>query len=255
MERKIKLIIEYDGTDFAGWQSQKNARTVQDVLTDAMKKLFQQNLRCVGAGRTDSGVHAEGQVVHFVATKNLSPERIVKGLNSYLPEDVSVLSAEEVPMEFHARRNAIQRWYRYRILNRQTPPAIERRFVAYIPYKLNLELIKKATKILEGKHNFSAFRNIGCTATRTILHLEPIDLTIDGDYIALDFKCRSFLYNMVRIIVGLLIEIGRKKLPLSIIEEMFETGVRSAHIPTAPPQGLTLMSVLYSSDASNKKIK
>lgn len=255
MERKIKLVIEYDGTDFAGWQSQNNARSVQDVIEDAIYKLLKEKIRCYGAGRTDAGVHAKGQTAHFTTISKIPGYKFRDGINAYLPEDIAIVSSEEVPMDFDARRSAVQRWYRYIIYNSKTRPVLSRKYVSFIPYKLDFELIKETLNFLRGEHDFTAFRGVGCTAKRTVLNLETAEMTIDNNNIIFDFKCRSFLYNMVRIMVGALIEIGRGKIPISVIEEMFRTKTRPVNILTASPEGLTLMGVLYPSDFAKKKIK
>lgn len=255
MERRIKLTIEYDGTNYAGWQHQDNAVSIQDVLESALTKLLNGKIVCFGSGRTDAGVHAKGQVVHFDTTSTISLKNIVAGANSYLPEDISVVSAEIVPSAFDARRSAVLRWYRYRILYRNPRSAIDRSFAAHIPYKLDLAAMEEALALLKGQHDFAAFRKTGCTATRTQLNLEYVKIFVDGDVISIDLKCRSFLYNMVRIIVGLLLEIGRGKLPMSTIEEMFNAKTCPMNIPTAPAKGLTLMAVSYPSYAEKLKIK
>ncbi len=255
MQQKIKITIEYDGTNFAGWQSQKNARSVQDVIESALKKLFGDDIRCYGGGRTDSGVHALGQTAHFIPTKNIPLSNIVSGINSYLPDDVAIISAEDVPKDFDARRSAVQRWYRYYIYNKKTRPVLNRNYITHIPYKLNMNEISKALDLLKGEHDFIAFRSVGCTAKRTILTLEEAGIHQEEDFLIFDFKCRSFLYNMVRIIVGLLIEIGRGKIPKSVILDMFNLKSRTVNIPVASPTGLILMSILYPSDFTKKKIK
>lgn len=244
--RNVKIIIEYDGTNYSGWQRQKNAKTVQEELEAALFTLFNIDIKVIGSGRTDAGVHSLGQVANLFTKSSLPLHSIVKGANANLPRDIRVVSAEEVPQNFNARRNAVLRHYRYQIINRSVAPAILRNYFAHVPYKLDILKMEKAYKKLKGEHNFQAFRSSLCTAKRTVLTLEEITIKQENEKIYIDFKCRSFLHNMVRIIAGLLIEIGRGKIPTKVVDEMLKTGSRPNNVPTAPPQGLFLVSVEYS---------
>lgn len=254
-ERNIKIILEYDGTEYSGWQRQKNARTVQEECEKALSKVAQGTITLTGSGRTDSGVHALGQVANFFTRSTLDPPSLMRGANSLLPEDVRIIDAEEVGREFNARRDAVLRWYQYRIINRKIAPALYRRYYTHVPYRLDLHKMRAAARKLEGTHDFRAFRSILCTAKRTSLTLEAIAIFTEADRILLDFRCRSFLHNMVRIITGAFIEIARGKIPMKTLDEMLATGIRPDNIPTASPEGLFLMSVVYPDTVAEKSRK
>ncbi|MCD6384861.1 tRNA pseudouridine(38-40) synthase TruA [Candidatus Sumerlaeota bacterium] len=245
--RTLKIVVEYEGTRYAGWQRQKNALTIQQVLEEALGRVLQEQINLTGAGRTDAGVHATGQVAHFKTSSALPLTNILNGANSLLPEDVAILSIEEVDDSFNARRNARLRWYRYQIINRKVPIALFRQYYWHIPYQLNLERMERIAEMLRGTHDFRAFRSQLCSARRTVLTMKELSISRNEDTILIDFKCRSFLHNMVRIIVGLMVAVGRGKLPVRVCEEMLLSGKRNPEVPTAPAQGLILMKVFYSS--------
>jgi len=245
IKKNIKLIIEYDGTNFCGWQSQKKDRNVQDVISEAIKRVVQHKVKLIGSGRTDSGVHALGQVANFKTNSELPLESIVLGTNANLPNDVVIKSAEIVPEDFNARFDAKLRWYRYVILNRRTGEAILRYYHTHIPYKLNVNAMRKATKYLVGEHNFTGFRSIHCSAKSSVRTITEATLKKERDYIILDIKANAFLHSMVRIIIGTLIEIGRGKFSPERIKEILDKQDRKLAGPTAPAQGLTLMAVYY----------
>lgn len=246
-QRTIKIVVEYEGTRYAGWQRQKNALTVQQVIETALGKVLQERVKITGAGRTDAGVHAAGQVAHFKTSSSLPLKNIMNGANSLLPEDIAILGIEEVPENFDARRNARLRWYRYQIINRKAPVALYRRYYWHIPFELNLDRMQKVAELLRGTHDFRAFRSSLCSARRTVLTMKEISISKNEDVILIDLKCRSFLHNMVRIIVGLMVAVGEGRLPIKVCEEMLTTGERNPRVPTAPARGLILMKVYYSS--------
>jgi tRNA pseudouridine38-40 synthase len=243
--RKLKLTLEYEGTRYGGWQRQKNAPSIQQEVETALARVIQENVRLVGAGRTDAGVHALGQVAHFVTKSKLALLQIQRGANRYLPDDIVIRSAEEVAAEFHARHSAVRRWYRYQIINRHERPVLYRNYYTFVPYRLDTRLMQAGCELLSGEHDFAAFRSQQCTARRTRLNLD-VSMNRIGDVLLLDFRCRSFLHNMVRILVGALVELGRGKISLPDISKMLERKERFLAIPTMPAQGLTLMSVDYS---------
>ncbi len=244
--RNIRLIIEYDGTDYFGWQIQKRKPTVQGEITEALKKILQEKVRLVGAARTDSGVHALGQVANFkTINEKLTAESLIKALNSVLPSDIVIKELRVVPDSFHARYSACSKIYRYRILNQSFPSALERSFSWHIPEFLDWKKIKEASQYLVGKHDFSPFslrssgrKNTQCTVRdfriRKVKNLYVFQ--IEGDY---------FLYRMVRRIVGALIEVGRGKLEPEHIKMLFHKKGPMLRARTAPARGLFLMKVKY----------
>ena len=245
IKKNIKLIIEYDGTNFCGWQSQKRDRNVQDVVSEAIEKVIQHKVKLIGSGRTDSGVHSLGQVANFKTNSKLPLESIVLGANANLPDDVVIKSAEFVPDNFNARFDAKLRWYRYVILNRRIGEAVSRYYHTHIPYKLNTKAMRKAVKYLVGEHNFAGFRSIHCSAKSTVRTVTEAKLKKEKDYIIFDIKANAYLHSMVRIIVGTLIEVGKGKHKPERINEILEKKDRKLAGPTAPAQGLALMAVYY----------
>ena len=245
--RKIALSIEYDGTDFLGWQRQAKGRTVQQTLEEALEDLTGERVRLIAAGRTDAGVHARGQVVHFTTSRAWPAEVFVKALHPRLPDDVGVKDAWETPPGFDARRGANLRVYSYRLWNRRLPPVIERRLWAHYPERLDFDLIREASARLVGEHDFAGFRSSQCRAKRTRLNLERLDWkeSEPGLWI-METACRSFLHHMVRVIAGTLIEVGRGAMRLETIDRILETGDRTLAGRTAKPEGLTLERVEYS---------
>ena len=247
--RPFRLVVEYDGTAYAGWQRQANAPTVQQALEEALERVAGHPVRCPGAGRTDAGVHARGQVARVdVSAPRVDAEALRRGGNTYLPEDVRIVSAEPCDEAFDPRRDARSRWYRYSILARPSPPAIGRQGLLHVPQPMDWTAVESALERLGGEHDFSAFRSSACTATRTRLTVTRAQHVDDHPEHHLDFECRSFLHNMVRLMVGLLVEIGRGKHPPDAVTKMLESGDRTTRFRTAPPHGLTLMRVDYCSD-------
>jgi tRNA pseudouridine38-40 synthase len=248
MSDRIKAIVEYDGTDFCGWQRQAGPVSIQECIESALEKLFQSKIQVTAAGRTDAGAHALGQVISFINPSAIPLYKILKGANTHLPESIRIVEIEKVPASFNPRGDTILRWYRYCVINRSPAPVWARRFVTHIPYTLDLEILREAMSLFLGTKNFAAFRSIDCEAKRTDLTLKKFQLTRRGALLMFDFECRSFLQNMVRILMGAVMEAARGKIPLSLIGEMLETGKRNPVIPTLPASGLTLMRVYYPGD-------
>ncbi|RKY00330.1 tRNA pseudouridine(38-40) synthase TruA [Candidatus Poribacteria bacterium] len=246
MPRNIKLVIEYDGTDFKGWQIQPGLRTVQGVIQDAIKQLTGEDVRLKAAGRTDSGVHAICQVANFFTESKMSTEEMHRALNAILPGDVAIISVEEVDEKFDARYSAISRRYRYTILNRNYPSAIMRNFVYFYPEPLDAELMNKAIKVLEGTHDFSSFRRSGDerSPTRTVIEAK---CWREGDLVRVEIEAKSFLRGMVRAIVGTLLMLNKEKPedPAARMKEILDARDRSAAGPSVPPHGLCLIKVRY----------
>lgn len=242
-----KLIISYDGTDFYGWQRQKEFRTVQQELEEVLLKLSGGTvIRCHASGRTDTGVHAEGQVVHFHSELKLKPDKLQLALNSLLPDDMAILSVEEVPDAFDASRSAKRKMYRYVIFDHRVPDVFVRRYAWHYPqHRLDEKLMQQGAEALLGTHDFRCFETEWPnrkTSVRTITHLEV--RRVDR-FLWIDVEANGFLYNMVRSITGTLMNVGRGYWPASQVKEILEAGQRTMAGPTAPPQGLFLMRVTY----------
>jgi len=242
---KIKLTLEYDGTDFVGWQVQPNGRTVQEELEKALRVLLGHDVRVVGAGRTDSGVHATGQVASFFAERRLPKSAYLKGLNGILPPDVAAVDMEEVPDEFCARRWASGKRYVYRISNRPVRSPLRRRTHWQIFPPLDVAAMREAAKHFVGRHDFAAFRASDCTAPTTVRELFRLDLLQQGDEIAFVFEATAFLKQMVRNIVGTLVEVGLGKRPPDDPVRILASRDRRLAGETAPAHGLTLERVWY----------
>jgi tRNA pseudouridine38-40 synthase len=242
----LKLILEYDGTDFVGWQVQPNGRSVQAVVEEALRKLLDTRVNVAAAGRTDSGVHAEGQVASFVTDRHLPLKAYVQGLNSELPDDVSVVSAEEVPVEFDPRRWALGKRYRYRISNRPARSALWRRTHWQVFQPLDFPAMVEAAAHLIGKHDFSAFRASDCEATNPVREVRNVMVHLgERGAIEIEVEGTAFLKHMVRNFAGALVEVGRRKRPAGWIAEVLASKDRTLAGPTAPAHGLTLVEVLY----------
>lgn len=243
LERNIKLIVEYDGTDFHGWQIQPGRRTVQGVLEEKLRTLLQEAVRPIGAGRTDAGVHAVGQVAHVRTHTGLSSDRIRHDLNSLLPEDIAVRDVEDVPLDFHARFDARSRRYRYCISRCRR--AIGRKYSWYVSYNMDVERIREASSILLGRHDFTSF----CVATsrpdRPFCTVTECQWTEEEEQIRLDITADRFLHSMVRVIVGTMVDVGRGRRSVEDVEAILRAKDRSQAGATAPAQGLCLMEVRY----------
>jgi tRNA pseudouridine38-40 synthase len=256
MIRNIKLIIEYDGTAFCGWQTQaasaaiKEQRTVQNEIEKILKKLFKHKITLIGSGRTDSGVHALGQVANFKAQSAMPVERIRRALNANLPEDISVIKAEDVPEDFHARYSVKSKTYRYTILNRQGRCALQRNFVLHYPHKLNLRIMRDEAKALVGRHDFKSFsaspaKEQKLKKINTVRTIKRFVITKKGDFLICDIEANGFLYRMVRNMVGTLLEIGSGKLKKGSIKHILAQKDRNSAGATAKPKGLALLEVHY----------
>jgi len=243
--RTILLILEYDGTDFAGWQLQPNGRSVQGEVEAALEKLLGEFVRVQSAGRTDAGVHARAMPVHFRTARDLPLSAFRDGLNCLLPDDVAVREAREMPTGFHARFQAAGKWYRYTLDRRTVRSPLAGRNSWLVRGMLDLTRMREAARLLTGEYDFGAFRSSGCAARETVRSLESVELCEDGDFLHIDVRGSGFLRNMVRLMVGTLVEIGKGKRPVDDIPRLLarEPGVRAG--VNAPPQGLCLMEVYY----------
>lgn len=244
--RNLRLDICYDGTRYRGWQRLPGSAemTIQGKLEQTLSRILSEPVEIIGSGRTDAGVHAMGQVANFHCENPMEPERILEELRRYLPEDIGVYSCELVPPRFHARLNAKSKTYCYRIWNSQAPCVFQRRYVARYPEKLDLEVMRHAAALLIGRHDFSAFCANRKMKKSTVREITRLELVCAGDEIQLTVTGDGFLYNMVRILAGTLIEVGRgERLPESI-PELFGAKREAAGF-LAYPQGLCLMEVTY----------
>ncbi len=242
---RIALQIEYDGSRYAGWQYQSHSPSIQALVETALGHVAAQPVRVIASGRTDAGVHALGQVVHF-DTSVERPERAwVQGTNTYLPEDVRVLWARQVAPGFHARNQALARWYRYRILNRPVASALLRGRVTWWSYPLDVEQMQAAAAWLVGEHDFSSFRGAYCQSKSPFRRVYLLDVTRVGEEVWVDIIANAFLHNMVRNIAGVLIAIGSGRQLPAWAGEVLAARDRRAGGVTAPPDGLYLAGVCY----------
>jgi len=241
-----KLTIEYDGTGFCGWQKQPHGLSVQQVLEEAVRKFSGEKPSLQVAGRTDAGVHARGQVAHFDLERPTCPEEILGALNFHVkPHRVAVLKAEAVPGDFHARFSALARIYKYTIVNRRAPLAIDANFAWHVSLPFDLEPVCKAASLLAGKHDFSTFRAHNCQAQSPVKTLDFMEVERCGDNIVFTTGARSFLYHQVRNMVGSLVMVGTGRWSVDDFAAAFAAADRTRGGPTAPPQGLCFWKVEY----------
>ena len=252
---RIALGVEYDGSPFFGWQSQADGLTVQDMLQQALRRIAgEQNagehdssgpISVIAAGRTDTGVHAIEQVVHFDTVVERPLSAWVRGVNALLPESIAVRWAHPVPDEFHARFSAHGRSYRYLLLNRAVRPAINARRTGWFHAPLDIDAMQAAALYLLGRHDFSAFRAAQCQAKSPVRHLQQLDIQRHGELLVFDLSADAFLHHMVRNIVGCLVYVGKGKHPPSWLADVLAGRERSLAAPTFSPDGLYLRRITY----------
>ncbi|MDF2592857.1 MAG: tRNA pseudouridine synthase [Clostridia bacterium] len=245
--RNINLIIEYDGTNYCGWQSQKNANSIQETIQTAIEKITGSRPNLYGSGRTDKGVHAFGQTANFFIESKVNAEKFAYNLNSVLPKDIVIKTSCEVDMDFHARYSAVGKEYSYLILNSKQPSALYRNLAYHINYceKLNVNEMIVASQAFMGTHDFRGFMAKGSSIKDTIRTIEEVKITQDGDFLKLTFRGNGFLYNMVRIISGTLLFVGVGKINSKDISNIIESKNRLRAGMTLPAHGLYLEKVLY----------
>ncbi len=241
----IKIVLEYDGTNFAGWQQQAHGRTVEAELKRALREITGKDHVIYGAGRTDAGAHAKGQVANFHTDGRISPPRLMAALNAKLPEDVAVVSAEMSTDDFHARFSARWRRYRYRYLDRTARPALERGRCWHVRGPLDVDAMSKAAKALVGKHDWTSFCSASEPADARVRAMRFAHVRRQGDFVELELVAEGFLRGMVRSIAGALAEVGRGVRPPEWVGEVLRARDRRIAARTAPAGGLTLMEVVY----------
>ena len=243
--QNIKLIISYDGTNYHGWQRQENAITIQEVIEKACSKLFSENITIRGAGRTDTGVHALGQCATLMVDTSIPLERLPLALNRILPPDIVITHAEKVSMDFHPQYSAKSKTYRYQIMNGKYPVPQMRHYAHFVYQPLNHQWMDQAAKHFVGTHDFTTFCSAGTDKVMKERTIYSASVARDGDMIAFEICGNGFLYNMVRIMVGTLIQVGKgKKSPNSIPDIILSKNRKSAGM-TAPPHGLTMYNIEY----------
>lgn len=241
--RNIKLKIEYDGTNYVGWQIQPNGRSVQMEIENCLKKILQEEVTLIGAGRTDSGVHAKGQVANFRLDKDIDLSKLHAGLNALLPEDIKIVSIQEVPMDFHSRYSARSRKYSYYIATK--PTAIFRNFSWFVKYELNYESLKKCSEIILGIHNFEGF----CKLDESNKHYQSNVIiskwSFKRNFLRYEIEANRFLYGMVRGLVGTMVDVARSHITIQDFISILETKDRSKAGQLAPAKGLFLENINY----------
>ncbi|RLB11936.1 MAG: tRNA pseudouridine(38-40) synthase TruA [Deltaproteobacteria bacterium] len=245
MKKNIKLVIAYDGTNYHGWQVQKDKRTIQGTIEEQLRRITGENIRIIGSGRTDAGVHALNQVANFKTNSDLTPLQIKRALNSLLPEDIYVKSAECVPLKFHARYMAKSKTYEYRILNREEPDIFQRKYHWHVIPKLDIEVMKTALSLLKGTHDFSSFVSAGGATKNHVRTIYKIELYKEDDLIRIVIEANGFLRHMVRNIVGTVVQLGYGKISLDQFKDIFAACDRQAAGKKAPAKGLFLVKVTY----------
>lgn len=250
---RIRLTVEYDGTNYSGWQRQENAISVQQRLEEALHKLLRADIRVTGASRTDAGVHALGQTVHFDTDSRIPPEKYAFALNTMLPDDIRVRASVAAAPDFHARFDAKGKIYRYLIYNSPHASALLRHSHAHVMYPLDVSLMDREVQSIVGTHDFKAFAASGSVAKDTVRTIYDCRVVRAGDEVMLLVRGSGFLYNMVRILAGTAIQVGSGKLEPGAIERALEGKSRLSLGVTAPPHGLTLMRVFYEDDEAQGK--
>ncbi|MBN2453602.1 MAG: tRNA pseudouridine(38-40) synthase TruA [Candidatus Omnitrophica bacterium] len=245
--RNIKLTIRYDGTNYAGWQFQKNAVSIQETLQKAIKKVTGRKASVIASGRTDAGVHALAQTANFRTPSKIPLKNLRMALNTILSDDIVIFGAEEVSLKFNAQKDAKSKVYRYTIYNRDFMDPLLRRYAAKCFFKLDEALMRKGAKYLVGRHDFTSFRTKDKEdgSASAVRNVRRIKIARNGDIVRVEIEADGFLYNMVRNIIGTLIEVGRGKYPPQYVKEILVKKDKRSCGPTAPAKGLCLVNVRY----------
>jgi tRNA pseudouridine38-40 synthase len=245
LSRRWRIVVEYDGTDFSGWQRQIGQRTIQETLEDAIRNMTGETVFVRAAGRTDAGVHADGQVASFDLALNIPPHGLLRGLNSILPTDVALVDVAEAAPDFDARFSARGKVYRYTIWNHSVRSPRLARSAWHVRQPVDTDAVRRAAAGLVGQHDFRAFRASDCDRKTTNRIVRRLDVERQGPLITVDIEATAFLKNMVRIVVGTLVDLGRGRIPEDAPARMLAGSDRSAGGMTAPAAGLTLLRVIY----------
>lgn len=243
--RNIKLIIEYDGANYVGWQRQANGLSIQQALEESLARILGAPATLRGSGRTDAGVHARGMVAAFTTERQIPLSAFSDGMNSLLPPDIAIRDACEMPLDFDPRFDAKGKLYRYTISRAKRRAPLTRHYAWRLGTKPDPELMRRAARHFIGEHDFAAFRASGCAAKTTVRRINSLDIRYDGEFITIDVIGTGFLRNMVRIMVGTLVAVGEGKLAPDAVRGLLTGGARGEAGMTAPPHGLTLMEVFY----------
>ncbi len=245
IKRRVKLIISYDGTNYCGWQVQINGITVEEVINRELSRMLGEDIAVIGASRTDSGVHALGNVAVFDTFSKIPPEKMCFALNQRLPDDIRIQDSCEVPLDFHPRYCDSTKTYEYKILNRRFDNPVMRLYTHFVYMPLDYEKMQEAAKYLIGEHDFKSFCSARTQVTDTVRTIYSLDVSKEDDIIKIRISGNGFLYNMVRIIVGTLIKVGLKVYPPEYVKEILEACDRNVAGPKAPAKGLTLIGIVY----------
>lgn len=244
--RRVRLFVAYDGTDYCGWQIQPNGITVEEVLNRELCRLTGEDIRVIGASRTDSGVHALMNVAVFDTESSIPPERMAYALNQRMPEDIVITRSDEVALDWHPRyQDNVRKTYEYHICNAPVPDPLKRRYSAFVSFPMDVGMMRKGAEYLVGEHDFVSFCNIRTNVSDTVRTVESITVTQNGPDIVIRITGNGFLYNMVRIIAGTLIRVGRGFYAPEKVKEILEERKRTAAGITAPANGLVLVEVEY----------
>ena len=245
MSRKLRISLEYDGTDFAGWQRQPGQRTVQATLEEAIRQMTSETVFVRAAGRTDAGVHADAQVCSFSLEAAIPTHGLLRGLNTLLPHDVAITEVTEAPADFDARFSARGKVYRYTVFNHVVRSPRRARDTWHVRQPIDMAALRRAAAALVGEHDFRAFRASDCERRTTRRVVRSLEIDRQGPLLVVEIEATAFLKNMVRIVVGTLVDVGRGRLAEDAVVRMLETGDRTTGGMTAPPEGLTLLRVIY----------
>lgn len=243
--KNIKLILEYDGTNYGGWQKQNNNRTIQEELEKAIRRATGEDVELIGSSRTDAGVHARGMVANFKTNSSIPAERFREAVNRNLPDDIAIIKSEQVNGEFHSRYDSKGKTYSYTIINRYEKVSIGRNYMFHVKDDLNFNRMQEACKYFIGKHDFAAFKTNGSSVKTSVRTIKELYIEKDNDFLKVFITADGFLYNMVRIIVGTLVEVGKGKINSKDIKNIIESKDRSKAGPCVKPNGLVLEKVYY----------
>lgn len=243
--KRVKLVVAYDGTNYCGWQIQPTAVTVEKVLNDSICKLTGEKIKVIGASRTDSGVHALGNVAVFDTESTIPGERFSYALNGLLPDDIVIQESYEVAPDFHPRHCDTRKTYQYKIMNRQFAIPTKRLDTYFYPYALDIKAMQEAAQYLVGEHDFKSFCSVKTQTETTVRTIYSVTVSLADEIVTIEVQGNGFLYNMVRIIAGTLLQVGAGQYEPYRVHQMIESYDRTVAGPTAPPEGLTLVRIEY----------